>query len=119
IALGVNFINPHLTHYSLRGPRKRDCPPNIGPQSAWWPDERGLSDYIARLCELLTPGKRRLDTLLIQPLTSVWTDYSPLQWDSQYAPVTAYDTPYQEMARKLLAAQVDFHIGNETIMMDH
>ncbi len=119
IALGINFIDPHLSHYSLRGPRKRDCPPNIGPQASWWPDERGLSDYIARLCELFTPGKRRLDTLLIQPLTSVWTDYSPLQWDSQYAAVAVYDKPYQEMARKLLSAQVDFHIGNETIMKDH
>ncbi len=119
IALGINFIDPHLSHYSLRGPRKRDCPPNIGPQAAWWPDERGLSDYIARLCELFTGGKRRLETLLIQPLTSVWADYSPLQWDSGYAPVTVYDKPYQEMARKLLASQVDFHIGNETIMKDH
>ena len=25
--LGVNFFDPHLSLYSMRGPRKRDCPP--------------------------------------------------------------------------------------------
>lgn len=118
-ALGINFINPHLSLYSMRGMRKRDCPPNLFFPQPWWPDEAGFSDYEARLCEAMTEGVRRVDVLLLQPLSSAWCEYSPLHWDNKYAAVEVYDGPYQEMGERLLAKQIDFHVGNEAIMAEH
>lgn len=119
VALGINFINVHLSLYSMRGMRKRDCPPNLFFQQPWWEDEKGFADYEARLCAAMIEGKRRVDVLLLQPLASAWCEYTPMDWDSRYAAVEVYDGPYQEMGQQLLAHQIDYHVGNEAIMADH
>ncbi len=33
---GCNLLIPHAFYYSVRGPRKDERPPDIGPHSAWW-----------------------------------------------------------------------------------
>ncbi len=67
-ALGISFINHHLSLYSMRGERKRDYPANLFYQQPWWSEERGLADYFARLCAAVSEGKRQVDILVIQPL---------------------------------------------------
>ncbi|HAH88327.1 MAG TPA: glycoside hydrolase, partial [Armatimonadetes bacterium] len=42
-ALGISFVNHHLSLYSMRGERKRDYPANLFYQQPWWEDERGFS----------------------------------------------------------------------------
>ena len=45
--LGINFVNPHLTLYTMRGERKRDYPVNLSWAQPWWEKERLYSDYTA------------------------------------------------------------------------
>ncbi|MEZ4668292.1 MAG: hypothetical protein R3E39_10285 [Anaerolineae bacterium] len=33
---GCNLLIPHAFYYTVRGPRKDERPPDIGPNSAWW-----------------------------------------------------------------------------------
>lgn len=33
---GVNLLCPHAFYYSVRGPRRDERPPDVGPHSAWW-----------------------------------------------------------------------------------
>ncbi len=33
---GCNLLIPHAFYYSVRGPRKDERPPDVGPHSAWW-----------------------------------------------------------------------------------
>lgn len=51
---GVNMIIPHAFFYSLRGIRKEDRPPDVGPNNLWWPYYKQLSDYMKRMSWLMT-----------------------------------------------------------------
>jgi hypothetical protein len=33
---GVNMLFPHAFYYSIRGPRRDERPPDVGPNSPWW-----------------------------------------------------------------------------------
>ena len=115
-ALGINFVNHHLSLYSMRGERKRDFPPNFFYQQPWWDDEKGFADYQGRLCLSVTEGKRLVEILLLQPLSSVWCEYSPLHAENNYAAESVYDQPFAEISGMLMSEKLDFHYGNENLM---
>jgi hypothetical protein len=54
---GVNLLYPHAFYYSVRGPRRDERPPDVGPNSAWWDDYRPFADYCRRMCWLNTEGR--------------------------------------------------------------
>jgi hypothetical protein len=49
---GVNLLYPHAFYYSVRGPRRDERPPDVGPNSAWWDDYKTFADYCRRMCWL-------------------------------------------------------------------
>ena len=52
---GVNLLYPHAFFYSIEGViRYGERPPDVGPHSIWWEDYRLFSDYIKRMCWLMT-----------------------------------------------------------------
>lgn len=51
---GVNLLIPHAFYYSVEGKRKEERPPDAGPNNIWWRHYRRFSDYIKRLCYLMT-----------------------------------------------------------------
>ncbi|MGN6562829.1 MAG: glycosyl hydrolase [Thermomicrobiales bacterium] len=54
---GVNLLIPHAFYYSLRGPRRDERPPDVGPHSPWWSDYRRFARYCRRLCWLNTDSQ--------------------------------------------------------------
>lgn len=116
-ALGINHMCLHLSLYSMRGERKRDYPPNFFFQQPWWESENSFADYVARLCYFASEGKREADILIIQPITSVWCEYSPIHRDNNFAKErNEYDKPFARLTDELIANKLDFHYGNELIM---
>lgn len=51
---GVNWLIPHAFYYSIRGPRRDERPPDVGPHSPWWPHYREYADSCRRLSWLNT-----------------------------------------------------------------
>lgn len=51
---GVNLFIPHAFYYSIKGKRKGERPPDVGPNSIWWPHYQKWSGYWARLSCLMT-----------------------------------------------------------------
>lgn len=51
---GVNLFVPHAFYYSVRGERKEERPPDVGPNNIWWPYYHRFSDYMKRLSYLMT-----------------------------------------------------------------
>ncbi|SDU29506.1 hypothetical protein SAMN05444156_3127 [Verrucomicrobium sp. GAS474] len=49
---GCDLLVPHAFYYSMRGPRRHERPPDVGPNSAWWADYRPWADAMRRLCWL-------------------------------------------------------------------
>ena len=54
---GVNLIMPHAFYYSVRGKRRDERPPDVGPNSAWWDGYKAYADYCRRMCWLLAHGE--------------------------------------------------------------
>ncbi len=110
--LGVNLNNPHLSLYSMRGERKRDFPQNVFYQQPWWPENRLIADYFARLSYVLSQGQRVVDILVIHPVGSAWTLYRP----GARRAVDELDRALDELLTALLEGQRDFHLGDEMLM---
>ena len=110
--LGANVHNLHLALYSMRGERKRDCPPNLSYQQPWWPENPLIADYVARLSYALSQGQRVVDILVIHPMGSAWALYKP----GGVAQVDDLDSRLDALLTILLAHQRDFHLGDELMM---
>lgn len=52
---GVNLVYPHAFFYSIDGPgRSGERPPDVGPNNIWWKHYNKFSDYIKRMCYIMT-----------------------------------------------------------------
>jgi len=51
---GVNLLYPHAFYYSIRGPRRDERPPDVGPHAPWWARYKPFADYCRRMCWLNT-----------------------------------------------------------------
>ena len=113
-ALGVNFVNHHLSLYTMAGERKRDYPPNFFYQQPWWDYEKPLSDYFGRLNYMLTRGRRDVKILILHPIGSTWAEHNHAGpgW-------TQRDADFRELTNFLLGEKLDFHYGDEIIMENH
>ena len=74
--LGVNFVNQHLSYYTLRGVRKFDYPPSFTYHEPWWDDYRLLGDYIGRISLAGSSGEQLNEILVLQPNTTAWMYFS-------------------------------------------
>ena len=74
--LGVNFVNQHLSYFTLRGVRKFDYPPSFTYHEPWWDDYRLLGDYIGRLSLAGSSGEQLNEILVLQPNTTAWMYFS-------------------------------------------
>lgn len=118
--LGINFINQHLSLYSMRGERKRDYPPNFFIQQPWWECEKPFSDYLGRLSYMVTQGKRDVDILLIHPIGTAWSEYTPFEGNkNSLSVIKKLDQEFSELSKGLAARKLDFHYGDEMIMENH
>ncbi len=54
---GVNLFVPHAFYYSITDKRKGERPPDVGPNSIWWPHYHLWSGYMRRLSYLMTDSE--------------------------------------------------------------
>jgi len=62
---GVNLFIPHAFYYSVRGARKDERPPDVGPHNIWWPYYRQFSDYIKRLSYVMTDSEHVCEVAIL------------------------------------------------------
>jgi hypothetical protein len=62
---GVNMLYPHGFYYSVRGARFDERPPDVGPNSAWWPGYKHFADYCRRMCWLNTDCTHVCDVAIL------------------------------------------------------
>ena len=70
---GVNMLTPHAAFYSVRGPRRDERPPDIGPHSAFWEKFDGFAAYASRLSWLNTDSRHQCAVaILADPDGAPW-----------------------------------------------
>ena len=55
---GVDMISPHAFYYSVRGDRRDERPPDVGPNNTWWDGYKGYADFCRRLSWLVAEGRQ-------------------------------------------------------------
>ena len=66
---GVDMLIPHAFYYSLREARRNERPPDVGPNSPWWPHYADYANYCRRLCWMLAEGHHICDVALLASST--------------------------------------------------
>ena len=113
--LGVNFMNQHLSHTTLKGARKYDYPPVFTYHSPWWSDYKVLNDYFGRLSAALSNGEQINDLLVIEPTTTLWNYYSYVKGNRTLEQI---GQEFQHFVIRLEKAQVEYDLGSENIIKD-
>jgi alpha-L-rhamnosidase len=119
MALGVNFLCPHLTPYTMKGIAKRDYPGNFFYQSPWWRYYRHIADYQARLSYILRQGAPVRNILVIHPLTGAWCEFDPTVDFKSECGLKDQNQAYDDILKQLVELHRDFDLGDELVMAQH
>ncbi len=117
-ALGVNFLNQHLAHYTLAGARKYDYPPSFTTHSPWWENYSYLNNYFKRLSLVLSSGKQRNNILVLEPTTTAWL-YDSYVRGGTNRQIDTIGISFQRFVTELEKRQVEYDLGSEDIIMKH
>lgn len=98
---GVNLLIPHAFYYSIRGPRRDERPPQVGPHTAQWNDNgpegfKALADHCRLWSWLNTDCKPIVDVAIL-------THADRCPWPA---------------AKALLTNQRDFHYLDPTTLLE-
>lgn len=110
--LGVNTINEHLSHITLRGARKGDYPVSFSYHTPWWEAYHVLEDYFTRVSYAITRGEQINPVLVLEPTTTAWM----YQGEGGGDMLGKVGGSFQKLVTDLAQAQVEFDIGCEDVI---
>ncbi len=115
-ALGVNFINQHLSYVTIMGARKRDHPQSFSYHEPWWHAYKIMSDYLGRLSVAMSKGQQRNRILVLEPTTTAWMYYSPA---AQSERMKAMGDQFTNFINRLEAEHIEYDLGSEDVLRNH
>ncbi|MEK6755589.1 MAG: glycosyl hydrolase [Bacteroidota bacterium] len=115
-ALGVNFMNQHLSYATIKGARKRDHPLSFSYHEPWWNAYSLLADYYSRLSVVLSSGTQENRIVVIEPTTTAWMYYSARGETDE---TRSIGKRFQDFVNQLEAAQIEYDLASEAIIEDH
>jgi len=131
--LGINYRCYHGSFYSMRGVRKRIYAPHLSYQQPWWPENRRIADYFARLSYALRQGTYQADVLVIHPIESAFCRFDPTYKEPPAERVLGrrpkrmvgqpeleeLNDSLQQLSEHLLDIQRGFEYGDEHLLSLH
>lgn len=109
--MGVNFMCPHLSLYSMKGERKRDYPPTISYQQPYWRYNRLFEDFSARLCYWATVGQSAPEICVLSSLESDYIEHAQNHSGER-------DAGFARLLEKLMGTHRNFDLGDEQIISE-
>jgi len=113
VVLGVNFVNPHLSYFSMQGVRKFDYPPSFSYQEPWWGSFSLMGDYVGRICMAMSAGEQINKTLVIQPNTTAWMYHSATK---NHKAIYELSKTFKSFIQNLEAQQLEYDLGSEQVL---
>jgi len=111
--LGVNFVNQHLSYFTLKGVRKFDYPPSFSYHEPWWNSYSKLGDYIGRISLATAAGEQINTTLVLQPNTSAWMYFSRTK---NHPEIEAIQHNFKDFVYQLERKHVEYDLGSENVL---
>ncbi len=112
-ALGVNFVDQHLSYYSMNGVRKFDYPPSFTYHEPWWEHYRLMGDYIGRICMAMSSGRQINHTLLLQPNTISLDVFFK---KSKNPGIDTIRTGFKNLVYRMEQKQLEYDLGSENVI---
>jgi hypothetical protein len=109
--MGVNFMCPHLSLYSMKGERKRDYPPTISYQQPYWRYNRLFEDFSARLCYFATVGQTTPELCVLSPIESDYIEHAQKLSGKR-------DAAFSALLTTLMRTHRNFDLGDEQIISE-
>ena len=113
LALGVNFINQHLSFYTLTGVRKFDYPQSFSYHEPWWEHYHVLADYIGRVSMAMSAGNQINKTIVLQPNSTVWMYFSK---KDKNPIIDSIKIGFKNFTYRLEQMQVEYDLGSENVI---
>lgn len=113
--LGVNFVNQHLSYYSLNGVRKFDYPPSFSYHEPWWEHYKLLGDYIGRISMAMSSGQQINTTLMLQPNTTAWMYFS--RKDKNPA-INTIKKGFKNFVYQMEQHHIEYDLGSESVLKE-
>jgi hypothetical protein len=111
--LGVNFVNQHLSYYSLNGVRKFDYPPSFSYHEPWWEHYKLMGDYIGRVSMAMSAGEQLNHTLVLQPTTSAWMYFSR---EKVNPTIYGIRNSFKNFVYRMEQLHLEYDLGSEYVM---
>jgi hypothetical protein len=113
--LGVNFVNQHLSYYSLNGVRKFDYPPSFSYHEPWWEHYKLMGDYIGRISMAMSSGQQINTTLMLQPNTTAWMYFS--RKDKNPA-INTIRKGFKNFVYQMEQHHIEYDLGSESVLKE-
>lgn len=113
VVMGVNFVNPHLSYFSLQGVRKFDYPPSFSYQEPWWDNFSLLGDYIGRICLAMSAGEQLNNILILQPNTTAWMYHTTQKDDKR---IYDLSVTFKKFIQTIENNNVEYDLGSEQVI---
>ncbi len=111
--LGVNFVNQHLSYYTIKGVRKFDYPPSFTYHEPWWDTYKPLGDYLGRVSLAMATGQQINKALVIQPNTTAWMYFSR---KVKNATLDTIQRDFKYFAYQLERNHFEYDLGSEQVL---
>jgi hypothetical protein len=113
VVLGVNFVNQHLSYYTIKGVRKFDYPPSFSYHEPWWNDYRKMGDYIGRICMAMAAGEQVNNILVLQPNTTAWMYFSRVKDNPA---IRKIQREFKHFVYQMEREQIEYDLGSENVL---
>ena len=113
--LGVNFVNQHLSYYSLNGVRKFDYPPSFSYHEPWWKHYKLMGDYIGRMSMAMSTGEQINETLMLQPNTTAWMYFSRKIMNPRIQEIRV---GFKNFVYQMEQKHIEYDLGSESVLKE-
>ncbi len=113
VVLGVNFVNQHLSYFTIKGVRKFDYPPSFSYHEPWWENYKPMGDYIGRISMAMSSGEQINKTVVLQPNTTAWSYFSR---KVKNATIDTIQNDFKRFVYQLERAHYEYDLGSELVL---
>lgn len=113
VVMGVNFVNQHLSYYSLNGVRKFDYPPSFSYHEPWWEHYSLMGDYIGRISMAMSAGQQINQTLVLQPNTTAWMYFSR---QVKNPSINVIRNGFKNFVYRMEQQHLEYDLGSENVL---
>ena len=113
VVLGVNFVNQHLSYFTIKGVRKFDYPPSFTYHEPWWENYKPMADYIGRISMAMSSGEQINNTVVLQPNTTAWSYFSR---KTKNATIDTIQNNFKHFIFRMERAHYEYDLGSELLL---